>query len=225
MCNGRRTLIIFAAWLFAAQAQAIQITSAGQSWTVNWSYDLGTSGLLGSTSTWTVNYFSASQIVLSIDIANTSKLISKLGNADITAFGFGTNPNTRTSLLSAGNVFTRVGTGSGPQQTFPGGFKGINVCLFAQGCSGGTVNKALHAGSRDRIQLLLSGNFSGGVADLLYMPLKFQTSLGSYKSAGCINCPPVGVPEPSIAALLGLGLLLIGLSQRRVRRIVAAARR
>ena len=218
----KRLLTVLATCLLATQAQAVQISSAGQSWTVDWSFDLGTSGSLSASSTWTVDSFSADQIMLSIDITNTSSLNSLLTNADITAFGFGINPNTTATLLSAGSVFTKVGTGSGPQQTFPGGFKGINVCLFAQGCSGGSVNGALHAGSSDQIQLRLAGDFSGGYADLQSLPLKFQTSLGSYEPGGCVNCPPVNVAEPSIIALLGTGLLLVGFSQHRKSRYTPA---
>jgi hypothetical protein len=57
--------------------------------------------------------------------------------------------NATATLSSAGSVFDWVGSGSGPQQNFPGGFGGIDVCLFADGCSGGNVNNGLQAGASD----------------------------------------------------------------------------
>ncbi len=224
---GRRYLILLAAWLFTAQAQAIQIRTAGQTWTVDWSISIGTSETLSATSTWIVSSFSTSQIVLGIDITNTTSLTGQLTNADITSFGFGIRPNATVSLLTAGTTFDAVGSGSGPQQTFPGGFKEINSCIFTSGCSGGSVNDALHAGDSDYIQILLTGDFSKGFANLLSFPIKFQTNLGSYHAGGCINSDPscTPVPEPSISALFGLGLLLVGLSQRRARRNIATATR
>lgn len=208
---------LFAALAFATQAQAIQINSAGDTWTVDWLVDSSTTPTLTSdltaTSTWLVDSFSSTQIMLSIDISNTTMLTPLLTNADITTFGFGIDPNATASIITAGSIFDMVSAGSGPQQTFPGGFKQIDVCIYAQGCSGGTVNDALHAGASDYIQLLLTGDFSSGFAELLFFPAKFQTNQGSYEPGGCINCS--SVPEPSILALLGIGLVLIGFTQRR----------
>jgi hypothetical protein len=226
MRTGRRTFSALALLLLATQAQAIQISSTGQSWTVDWSFNIGTAGMLSATSSWYVDSFSSTQIVLGIDITNTTSLTGQLTNADITSFGFGTVPNATGSLLTAGTTFDNVGSGSGPQQTFPGGFKQIDVCVFTSGCSGGSVNDALHAGASDSLQLLLTGDFSKGYLNLLAFPLKFQTNLGSYESAGCINGEPacMPVPEPGITALLGLGLVLIGLTRYRLQRNAATVR-
>jgi hypothetical protein len=217
MNMNKKLFSIFAAFVFATQAQAIQISATGDTWTVDWLVDASTTAGLSSdltaTSTWTVDSFSSSQIMLSIDISNTTTLTSLLTNADITAFGFGIDPNATASVYTAGSIFDMVGTGSGPQQTFPGGFKQIDVCIFAQGCSGGTVNDALHAGDSDYIQLLLTGDFSSGLAELLFFPAKFQTNQGSYEPGGCVNC--ASVPEPSVLSLLGIGLMLVWLTQRR----------
>ncbi len=211
MIKNRKIFALLAALLFTHQAQAIQINSVGDSWTVDWLVSASTtSGLsndLSATSSWLVTSFSATQITLDISITNTTLLTGLLTNADITTFGFGVSPNATASIVTAGSTFTQVGTGNGPQQTFPGGFKGIDVCIFASGCSGGTVNNALHAGSTDSLTLLLTGNFGSG-ADLTYFPIKFQTNQGSYEPAGCVNgngCTTV--PEPGMAGLLLIGLL------------------
>ena len=207
-----KLLTLLAALLLSSQAQAIQITGAGDSWNVDWlvsaSSTPGLSSDLTATSSWLVTSFSASQITLDISITNTTILTGLLTNADITTFGFGVTPDATASIATAGSIFDMVSAGSGPQQNFPGGFKGIDVCIFASGCAGGTVNDALHAGNTDSLKLLLTGNFSAGSADLIYFPIKFQTNQGSYEPAGCVNgngCTTV--PEPGIAGLLLIGLL------------------
>jgi hypothetical protein len=207
-----KLLALLTALLFSCQVQAIQINNTGDSWTVNWlvsaSSTPGLSSDLTATSSWLVTSFSATQIALDISITNTTLLTGLLTNADITTFGFGVSPDATASIATAGSTFTQVSTGSGPQQTFPGGYKGINVCIFASGCAGGTVNNALNAGSTDSLKLLLTGNFGSGSANLSYFPIKFQTNQGSYEPAGCVNgngCTTV--PEPGMAGLLLIGLL------------------
>jgi hypothetical protein len=209
---------LLAALLLSAQAGAIQISSSGDSWTVDWLVDASiTPGLtqdLTATSNWLVSSYSSSQIVLDVTITNTTILAGLLTNADITSFGFGVAPNATASLLTAGTTFTKVGAGSGPQQTYPGGFKGIDVCIFFQNCSGGSAPSGLRAGETDSLQLLLTGNF-GSTTELLFFPAKFQTSQGSYEPGGCINCGGNNAPEPSILALLGIGLALVGFAHMR----------
>lgn len=206
-----KLLALLTALLFTCQVQAIQINGAGDTWTVDWlvsaSSTTGLSSDLTATSSWQVTSFSATQIVLDISITNTTTLTPLLTNADIVSFGFGISPDATASISTAGSIFNMVSAGSGPQQNFPGGFKDIDVCIFASGCSGGTVNNALHAGATDSLQLLLTGNFSSGSTSLLYFPVKFQTNQGSYEPAGCVNGNGCTVPEPGMAGLLLIGLL------------------
>ncbi len=203
-----KLITLLAALLLPFQVQAIQINSAGDSWTVDWlvsaSTTAGLSSDLTATSNWLVTSFTSTSITLDISITNTTTLTSLLTNADITTFGFGIDPNATATILTAGSTFDLTGSGSGPQQTFPGGFKNIDICIYASGCAGGTVNDALHAGDTDFLQILLTGDFSGGTADLIFFPLKFQTNQGSYAPGGSI-------PEPTVLSLLGVGLLGIGM--------------
>ena len=209
MKKTRKIVYTLAALLFTAQATAIQISSSGDSWTVDWFVDASISGTedLSATSDWLVSSYSSTEIILDVTITNTTTLTGSLTNADITSFGFGVDPDATATLLSAGSTFNSVDTGSGPNQTYPGGFSGIDVCVFVQNCSGGTVNDGLHAGDSDSLQLLLTGSF-GDITEFLFFPLKFQTNNGSYEPGG-------NVPEPSILALLGIGLALIGFTHLR----------
>lgn len=216
-------MLFILACLLSTQAAAIQINSTGQSWTVDWSISINSTNTLSATSTWYVSVFAPHEIVLDINISNTTSLTGQLTNADITGFGFGATPNAVGSLLIAGSTFDNVGSGSGPQQTMPGGFKQIDVCIFSSGCAGGSVNDALHAGDSDYLRLLLTGDFTKGFVNLTSFPIKFQTNLGSFHTGGCINEDPdcIPTPEPSINVLLAIGLLLMGLGRfgahRRIR--------
>jgi len=210
---------LLAALLLSTQVGAIQISSSGDSWTVDWLVDSSTtSGLtqdLTATSNWLVSSYSSTQIVLDITITNTTLLAGLLTNADMTSFGFGVDPNATASLLSAGSTFTTVGSGSGPNQTYPGGFNDIDVCIFFQNCSGGSAPNGLRAGETDSLQLLLTGTF-GSTTELLFFPAKFQTNQGSYEPGGCVNGQGCSsAPEPSILALLGIGLALAGFAFHR----------
>jgi hypothetical protein len=214
-----KTVLFTAAVLLSGQTSALMI-GGGENFQIDWFVDLDntvTSSDLTATSTWSVSSYSSSSIVLDISITNTTLLDpGVLDEAAITTFGFGVSPDVTAALTSGGTVFTQVDTGSGAQQSFPGGYKGIDVCLFAESCSGGDVKTGLQAGSTDLLQLVLTpttGLFGNSV-DLLFFPAKFQSTLGSFEPAGT-------VPEPATLALLGSGVLVVA-ARRRWRQRVAA---
>ncbi len=143
-------------------------------------------------------------LTLGLTINNTTQLPSDNPNykANILSFGFGVNPNaTSVQLTQSGNViFDNAIIQKNEEQTFPGGFKKIDICIYAaNNCSGGNVNQGLRAGHSDSFDLKISGVFTNSKVTLSDFPLKFQTDNGSFQ--------PVGVPEPMtvLGTLMALG--------------------
>lgn len=112
---------------------AITDADIGQAFTLYWNVPAGTVGDsalpvdLTAKITFTINAFSVDYgmnddtLSLGIDISNTTDLSAyPNANAAIVSFGFGVSPNATATLDTSGSVFTQIGTGSGPNQTFPG---------------------------------------------------------------------------------------------------------
>ncbi|HKJ23781.1 MAG TPA: cistern family PEP-CTERM protein [Myxococcota bacterium] len=201
----------------AGDLQAVEVlaSDAGGSFDVHWGVD---DPALSAMATFTVTSFAAGSVVLDITLDHTTDLAdSGLTNAAILSMGFGVDPEVVATLSGVGSVFDTVGTGSGPQRTFPGGFKQIDVCIFAAGCSGGSINSGLAAGSSDSFQVTLtpeSSDFSDGLT-LAFFPIKFQTSAGSFEPPGGFTPP---IPEPTSVLLYAAGVMVVGVGGQRRRR-------
>ncbi|MGR6034860.1 MAG: cistern family PEP-CTERM protein [Candidatus Nitrosoglobus sp.] len=237
--------------LIAAPAQALLITNTGStagspaqdlytvqispsdvgsSFDVDWLLTGSTPYPLTASSTWTVDSFNQTDLVLSIAITNNTIIDSKFNVASLLSFGFGVTPDVTAAFATSGQgtVFDDIGPGKGKPQNFPGGFKGIDVCIYAaNGCAGGAQFNGLlgHLASdpanSDSIKIDLKGNFGSSVtlATLSDFPLKFQTTNGSFELAGTPSVPSVpSVPEPSILFLFGTSLLSLGFIGHRRRK-------
>jgi hypothetical protein len=193
----------------------VGMTSAdvGQSFRVDWLLDRTSSYDLSGTATFLLESFTATTIELAISITNTTN--PDPYRAAIASLGFGIEPNATATLLAAGNVFDAIGPGAGPQQTYPGGFKQIDVCIYAVNCSGGNISQLLQAGSTDSFRIGLAGDFSGGSATLTSFATKFQTAFGSYQLPGVPSSRPI--PEPEAIVVFLAGLAVLGASVRRRR--------
>lgn len=205
----------------------IATTDVGQSFTLDWLVPAGTGALpinLSASTVFSINAFNfdvdstgTDEMRLGIDIFNTTDLSAyPNSNTAIVSFGFGVNPDATASILSTDGIFDGIGDGSGQQQTFPGGFKRIDVCIFSSGCSGGDVKEGLQAGNSTSLEISLLGDFENG-ATLLDFPLKFQGTWGSFETPGH------SVPEPGTLALFGASLLGMGINYRRRKRNIVAA--
>jgi hypothetical protein len=191
----------------------ITAADAGQSFDISWGITSPVS--ISASGTVSVLSFSSSSITLGVSLTNTTNLqTSGLSNAAILSLGLGVTPDPTSKSLVAGSVFDSLGTGSGAQKTFPGGFKGIDACVYgSNGCSGGDIKDGLQAGASDSFQLTLGGDWSNGTT-LSFFAIKFQTSAGSYELPGTPGGP---VPEPTAALVFGLGALVVryGVRERR----------
>ena len=139
-------------------------------------------------------------------------------NAAIYSFGFGVEERVYAKSAIA-SLFTGLGSGSGPQRTFPGGFKDIDVCAYAgDQCSGGNVNEGLQAGGWTDWKVFLDGDFDQGgnssaSVTLNDFPLKFQGTWGSFEVPGQPDSHQV--PTSGSLALFAGGLLGLRMVARR----------
>ena len=209
------------------------LTSAdvGTSFTVDWYLPPGTytennNGTTGTNTltsplsalgTFTVDSLSSRSLVLSATIDNTTVLTSGLIQSSLMSVGISSNPTGTPSITTTGgSVFNDVGPGPGKNETFPGGFKNINACIFDSGgrCAGQDINDGLGAGSSDSFVLALGGTFGSSPSITLSdFAVKFQTNEGSYEFGGNSLSE---TPEPGTLALFGTALLLaVGTFLRR----------
>lgn len=208
----------------------VTISSGGPStdtFQMNWNLSGYTAAPLTASALFTVRSFNSAQMVMDVQLNN---LTSPGFQSSILALGLGVSPNVTALMSPIGSpdiYFDAVSPGSGPNQTFPGGFKNIDVCAFASSnCSGGNINEGIASGTDDLFRLTLRAGtgFTFGsptsVIALSDFALKFQTQAGSYELPGCVSSacvpedPPRQVPEPS-TLLLGAAALLAMCGARR----------
>lgn len=200
----------------------VSAADVGDSFSVNWLVPSGTGGLpvnLAASSLWTINSYAANGIEIGISITNDTNLGAHSGRADITAFGFGTVPDSTASFATNGKGSAFVGIGSPGGQNFPGGFSATDICVWAgPNCQGGG-GSGLGPGETDSIVLkaIPRSSVYGDSIDLLFFPIKFQTAWGSFEPAGVPTSGPSiqQIPEPGILTLIGIGLFGLGVLRKR----------
>lgn len=189
------------------ELQTVKIGAAdvGKSFEQNWFVTPPGGFDLKATATFKVVSFSATELELDIWIDNE---VDPMFQAAILSFGFGIDPDATAVLSSNGTVFDM--TAPGANENFPGGFKNIDICIFAaNNCAGGNINDGLQAGASDHLGLTITSAFGSEpdqMATLAAFPIKFQTQNGSFEFPGGGGGMEVSEPGSFGIALLGLTL-------------------
>ncbi len=225
-----------ASFVFGTNSQGNQdvtmnASDVGLSFTANWLCSANTNcgnsanttaapQKLSATGTFTLDSYTSNELTLSATVKNTtaSSFQAALMSIGISA------PGLKPSWGTPGKVFTQIGAANGKTENFPGGFKGINVCISSDGCQGSSINDGLGDGYKglapttDSFSFMLTANSGtiGTETTLSDFSVKFQTSAGSYEFGDGLGPTPSATPEPSTFWLLGSGLLaLVALRLRK----------
>jgi hypothetical protein len=197
----------------AEPALAVPITTGT---TIDVAYDQAVSGHpdLTANLALTVQSITGSQIVLGVDIANTTSTLFTSGR--LTGLGWDTSvmPTSATDTSGVYNVYLG--------QNFPANGS-VNLCLSSGSTCAGGANGGLSPNQSDLFTLTLLGNFGTSSLDFSNFAAKFQTAFGSFEPQGTItttgctgtSCGTGGgggggsndVPEPSTFSIFGAALL------------------
>jgi hypothetical protein len=205
-----------AATIVAGASPAFAVPIAAGT-TIDVSYDQAVKGQPDLTATFdlTVDSITSSQIVLGVDIANTTSTLFTSGR--LTGLGWDTSvlPTSASDTSSVYNVYL--------SENFPANGS-VNLCLSSgSNCAGGS-NGGLSPSQSDLFTLTLLGDFGTSTIDFSNFAAKFQTAVGSFEPQGTItttgctgtSCGGGGgggggggssVPEPSTISLFGVALL------------------
>lgn len=184
---------------------AVDAGDVGDSFNLSWYYDSG-DDIVAASATFTITEYDVAAGHFDLDISLTNdSVVAGDSVPRITSFGLNVSPDLTVSsvIFGAGNALDQYDdTGT----NFPG-FQTIDLCFFADGCSGGNINNGLASGDTDTFSIHMWGDLSQGVI-LSEFALKFQ-GIDSYE------LPGQSVPAPGAAILLGLGLIgLVGMRKK-----------
>jgi hypothetical protein len=182
--------------------------------TIDVTYDQAVRGHpdLTATLALTVESITSSQMVLGVDITNTTSTSFTSGR--LTGLGWDSSvlPTGAADTSSVYNVYLG--------ENFPAN-KSVNLCLSSGSTCAGGANGGLSPSHDDLFTLTLVGNFGGSTIDFSNFAAKFQTAFGSFEPTGTItttgctgtSCGGGGgggggsVPEPSTISIFGAALL------------------
>jgi hypothetical protein len=192
----------------AMPAFAVPI-STGMDLSVAWNRPVTGEPDLNATLDLTVQSITSSQIILGVNIANTTA--AAFPDARLTGIGWASTP-LATSGSDTSSIFSAY-----LNQNFPAN-PSVNLCLSSGSVCAGGGSGGLSASQSDLFTLTLNGSFAGATIDFSSFAAKFQTGVGSFEPIGWItgtctsNCGTGGgggasVPEPGTLSLFGVGLL------------------